>query len=64
MSTREAAVAGSFYEAQTADLRQQVNQFVAQSPEVSSVKPKVLIVPHAGYVYSGSTAAQAYRSLE
>jgi AmmeMemoRadiSam system protein B len=28
------------------------------------MRPKVLIVPHAGYDYSGSTAAQAYRSLE
>ena len=25
--------------------------------------PKALIVPHAGYVYSGSTAAQAYAQL-
>ncbi len=64
MSTRQAAVAGSFYEAQTADLQLQVSQFVAQSPEVSWAKPKVLIVPHAGYVFSGSTAARAYRSLE
>jgi len=64
MSTRKAAVAGYFYEAQAAGLQHQVSQFVAQSPLLSSTKPKVLIVPHAGYVYSGSTAAQAYRSLE
>ncbi len=64
MSTRQAAVAGSFYEARSAVLQQQVSQFVAQSPEVSWAKPKVLIVPHAGYVFSGSTAARAYRSLE
>jgi AmmeMemoRadiSam system protein B len=64
MSTRKAAVAGYFYEAQAAGLQHQVSQFIEQSPLVSRMRPKVLIVPHAGYVYSGSTAAQAYRSLE
>ncbi|MFA9419258.1 MAG: AmmeMemoRadiSam system protein B [Gammaproteobacteria bacterium] len=64
MSTRKAAVAGYFYEAQAAVLQHQVSQFIEQSPLVSPGRPKVLIVPHAGYVYSGSTAAQAYRSLE
>jgi AmmeMemoRadiSam system protein B len=64
MSTRKTVVAGSFYEARSAVLQQQVSQFVAQSPEVPWTKPRVLIVPHAGYVYSGSTAARAYRSLE
>jgi AmmeMemoRadiSam system protein B len=64
MSTREAAVAGYFYQAQAADLQHQVNQFIAQSPQGSSAKPRVLIVPHAGYVYSGSTAARAYRCLQ
>jgi hypothetical protein len=64
MSTRKAAVAGYFYEAQAAGLQHQVSQFIEQSPLVSPAKPKVLIVPHAGYDYSGSTAAQAYRCLE
>lgn len=64
MSTRKAAVAGYFYEAQAADLQQQVSQFLERSPPDSLAKPKVLIVPHAGYVYSGSTAARAYCSLE
>ncbi|RLA12614.1 MAG: AmmeMemoRadiSam system protein B [Gammaproteobacteria bacterium] len=64
MSTRKAAVAGYFYEAQAAALQHQVSRFIEQSPLPSSARPKVLIVPHAGYVYSGSTAAIAYRSLE
>jgi AmmeMemoRadiSam system protein B len=64
MSTRKAAVAGHFYQAQAADLQHQINQFLAQAPWVSHGKPRVLIVPHAGYVYSGSTAARAYRCLQ
>ena len=31
--------------------------------EVRFGHPKVLIVPHAGYIYSGSTAAHAYSEL-
>jgi AmmeMemoRadiSam system protein B len=35
----------------------------ALAPKVAA-RPKVLIVPHAGYVYSGPIAAAAYRALE
>ncbi len=30
---------------------------------MSRIRPKVLIVPHAGYIYSGAVAAQAYATL-
>lgn len=64
MSTREAAVAGLFYEANPSRLKAQLSKFLARPPMAAGARPKVLIVPHAGYVYSGSTAAAAYRRLE
>ncbi len=64
MTTRDAAVAGSFYPAATSVLRADVERMLTESPTVSSDQyPKALIVPHAGYVYSGPVAASAYRLL-
>ena len=63
MSTRPAAVAGYFYEADSKRLQDHVNQLLAAAPAEPGSLPEGLIVPHAGYVYSGSTAASAYRCL-
>lgn len=64
MSIRKTAVAGQFYEADTVSLQQQVgNLMSAVSSGLKSI-PKALIVPHAGYIYSGSIAARAYGCLE
>jgi len=62
MSTRDPAVAGLFYPAEATKLHSMVENFLAEAPPASdsSPKPRALIVPHAGYVYSGSTAALAY----
>jgi MEMO1 family protein len=61
---RPAAVAGLFYPAVAADLEQQVGAFLA-SIETAAHEPvpKALIVPHAGYIYSGPIAAAAYARL-
>ena len=64
MSIRKAAVAGQFYEADTVSLQQQVGDLMLATPSSLKSIPKVLIVPHAGYIYSGSTAARAYGCLE
>jgi len=60
--TRQPAVAGTFYPASADELRRDVRRFLDRAlPEHSGVPtPKVLIAPHAGYVYSGSIAASAY----
>ena len=63
MSTRNAAVAGFFYEADASRLQDHVNQLLDAASDESEPVPEILIVPHAGYVYSGSTAACAYRRL-
>jgi AmmeMemoRadiSam system protein B len=64
MSVRKAAVAGQFYEADAALLQQHIKALMSVAPSNNTVEAKVLIVPHAGYVYSGPTAASAYRCLE
>ena len=59
---RPAAVAGSFYPRDPQELGATVAALLA-GQHVPARPPKALIVPHAGYVYSGSVAAQAYASL-
>ncbi|WP_308389131.1 AmmeMemoRadiSam system protein B [Acidithiobacillus sp. AMEEHan] len=64
---RPAAVAGTFYSNQTAILHKDVQKFLREaglhSEREASSWPKALIVPHAGYVYSGIIAASAYKLL-
>ncbi|GBE09103.1 MAG TPA: AmmeMemoRadiSam system protein B [Gammaproteobacteria bacterium] len=65
MLTREPAVAGTFYPADPDVLRQTVCELLekAGSKDRPSASIKAMIVPHAGYIYSGELAAQAYASL-
>ena len=60
---RPAAVAGMFYPNDEISLRAMVQQFLAQATS-SGPTPKAIIVPHAGYIYSGPIAANAYHLLE
>lgn len=62
---RESVLAGSWYPASASELRRQVEKFLQRVPE-SNEKGKLfaLIVPHAGYVYSGPVAAYSYKLLE
>lgn len=62
---RPAAVAGLFYPADAATLARDLRELLETTPEVLPSRgfPKALIVPHAGYVYSGAVAAQAYDLL-
>jgi AmmeMemoRadiSam system protein B len=61
-STRPPAVAGSFYPADAERLRAEVEGHLrgAAPPAAAEPPPKAVIVPHAGYVYSGAVAAAAY----
>lgn len=64
VSVRPPAVAGRFYPADPAVLRSTVEEMLGDGPPSDlRMLPKLLIVPHAGYVYSGSVAASAYRPL-
>jgi len=64
MKTRLPAVAGLFYPADAAILRQDIHQYLDQVKAITSTAiPRAIIVPHAGYVYSGVVAASAYKQL-
>lgn len=62
-SVRHAAVAGLFYPGSGDALERLLVDLLGQLPESGSNQPKALIVPHAGYIYSGLTAAFAYRKI-
>jgi len=58
---RPPAVAGQFYPAQPQALQQKVDQLLAAAvPKTAAGQLRALIVPHAGYQYSGRTAGKAF----
>ncbi len=59
---REPAVAGSFYPANPLELRSMLQGYLAQAA-AGGPAPKAMIVPHAGYIYSGPVAASGYARL-
>lgn len=63
-TSREPAVAGLFYSADRQQLDKDVEHYLKNSELEKTDKPKILIVPHAGYKYSGVIAAKAYSSLK
>ena len=60
---RQPAVAGQFYSGNAGDLRTAVSALLDEVPDRDASAPKAMIVPHAGYIYSGPIAAQAYALL-
>jgi len=60
---RPAAVAGVFYPDDPALLAEQVDTLVAAASRSAAPSPKALVLPHAGYLYSGPIAATGYATL-
>lgn len=58
------AVAGRFYPDDPRRLRADVDSFLAPGREEKKRRARACLVPHAGYVYSGSVAGEVYRRLE
>jgi hypothetical protein len=58
---REPAVAGMFYPADPGELGRMINRFLKAAKP--GPHPKAVIVPHAGYIYSGPVAAGAYARI-
>ena len=63
MVTRAAAVAGMFYPDNLDVLSRQIETYLSEVPEHDGPAPVGIIVPHAGYIYSGPVAASAYACL-
>jgi AmmeMemoRadiSam system protein B len=64
-SVRLPAVAGFFYPDDPAQLREMVRELINRAAAID-VRPGAMsyIVPHAGYIYSGSVAAVAYAHMQ
>jgi len=61
MQKRHSAVAGMFYPDSCSDIQHYIDHFTQGIvPSTLDVVPRALIVPHAGYIYSGYTANLAY----
>ena len=62
---RPTAVAGMFYPADFSEATRQLDAFLAEAKAHPGDprRPKALIAPHAGWVYSGPIAARAYARL-
>jgi hypothetical protein len=59
---RPPAVAGLFYPVDPEQLAHDVQEFLREA-QPCTLTPKVLVCPHAGYIYSGAIAASAYATL-
>jgi AmmeMemoRadiSam system protein B/AmmeMemoRadiSam system protein A len=65
-NVREPAVAGTFYPGDARKLGAMVDKFLAAAPAAPHLlgPPCAMICPHAGYAYSGPTAAANYKLLQ
>jgi MEMO1 family protein len=61
---RRSVVAGSWYPGNPETLKKDISRYLneARIPEIAD-KPTTIIVPHAGYMYSGQVAAYAYKAI-
>jgi hypothetical protein len=63
---RNPVVAGAFYPSNPENLKNLIKGFFGDNFKVNTEKlisPMGVIVPHAGYIYSGETAAKAYKKI-
>jgi hypothetical protein len=58
---RESAVAGQFYPGDPEDLRATIGAFIQTPP--SLLEARAVVVPHAGYIYSGAVAGEVFSSV-
>lgn len=62
---RMPAVAGSFYPGDAEGLRDLISGYLGRAkPETPGGKLRGIVVPHAGYIYSGPVAAYGYKLLQ
>jgi len=62
-TVRPPAVAGAFYPRDAEELDGAVRDLLDAATPTSGPPPKAIIAPHAGYIYSGAVAAEAYAWL-
>mgnify|MGYP000025776388 FL=1 len=65
-SVRPPAVAGRFYPGKAEELRRTVEELLAEAGEPAAdpaQAPRALVLPHAGYPFSGTAAARGYQRI-
>ena len=60
---REPAVAGKFYPESAAQLKLAIEKFLQDAVPAKVKKPLAIIVPHAGYIYSGQICADGFKQV-
>jgi len=65
-NVRKPAVSGSFYPGKTDELKKMVDKFLDAAPKADLSGKEIvgIIVPHAGYVYSGPTAGYGFSAVK
>jgi MEMO1 family protein len=62
MTIREAVVAGQFYPRDPDRLRKTIESYTLKSE--SPIEAKGIVIPHAGYIYSGQIAYEVFASIQ
>jgi len=62
--SRQPAAAGTFYEADPAKLRKELNRLLPAAQRKKKAPAKVVIVPHAGFIYSGEVVGDTLAKVE
>jgi len=63
MNMRTCAVAGMFYPRDPSHLEQLLTRFFKTAQIVGDKDARGIVAPHAGYIYSGAVAAQAFAAI-
>lgn len=58
---RESAFAGKFYPESAARLKLAIEKYLQDAVPAKGINPMAIIVPHAGYIYSGQICADGFR---
>lgn len=61
---RKPAVAGSFYPEDPKKLSAEVDERLSKAPTLGVRGTRAVLVPHAGYIFSASTAAAGFKSVD
>lgn len=61
---RRATFAGKFYSADSSVLKKQIETFLKNAEPPQSNNVVAMVVPHAGYIYSGQIDADAYNQVK
>lgn len=61
---RPPVVAGQFYTSDPRELQEQILRFYHDANTQDKIKARGVLAPHAGYIFSGATAARAFAAVK